>query len=316
MARTALFPEIEPFETGMMDTAGVHQVYWEQSGNPTGVPVVFLHGGPGGAAGPTHRRFYDPDHYRIVVFDQRGCGRSTPVADLTDNTTPDLIADMEQLREQLGIERWIVFGGSWGSTLAMAYAEAHPERCMALVMRGIFLCRRQEIEWFLNGMGTMFPEHWRDFVSVLPAAEHGDLLTNFYRVLTDPDPAVHMPAARAWSIYEGRCATLLPDPDVVADFADDKKALSLARIEAHYFINDIFLPPGSLLDNIHLIRDIPTVMVQGRYDIVCPLITADTVAQAWPEADYRIIPDAGHMVLEPGILAALISVMEDFKTLA
>ncbi|MFP6741462.1 MAG: prolyl aminopeptidase [Alphaproteobacteria bacterium] len=316
MARTALFPEIEPFETGMMDTGGVHQVYWEQSGNPTGVPVVFLHGGPGGGAGQTHRRFYDPDHYRIVVFDQRGCGRSTPVGDLTDNTTPHLIADIEQLRQQLGIERWIVFGGSWGSTLALAYAETHPGRCMALVMRGIFLCRPQEIEWFLNGMGTLFPEHWREFVSALPEAEHGDLLTNFYRVLTDPDPAVHMPAARAWSIYEGRCATLLPDPDVVADFADDAKALSLARIEAHYFINDIFLPLGSLLDNIHVIRHIPTVMVQGRYDIVCPLITADTVAQAWPEADYRIIPDAGHMVLEPGILATLLEVMEDFKKLA
>jgi proline iminopeptidase len=316
MARTALFPEIEPFEAGMMDTGGVHQVYWEQSGNPTGVPVIFLHGGPGGGAGPTHRRFYDPDHYRIVVFDQRGCGRSTPTADLTDNTTPHLIADIEQLREQLGIERWIVFGGSWGSTLAMAYAEAHPERCMALVMRGIFLCRRQEIEWFLNGMGTVFPEHWREFTSVLPEAEHGDLLTNFYRVLTDPDPAVHMPAARAWSIYEGRCATLLPDPDVVADFADDAKALSLARIEAHYFINDIFLPPGALLDNIGVLRHIPTVMVQGRYDIVCPTITADTVAQAWPEADYRVIPDAGHMVLEPGILTALLDVMEDFKRLA
>ncbi len=316
MARTALFPEIEPFETGMMDTGGVHQVYWEQSGNPTGVPVIFLHGGPGGGAGLVQRRFYDPDHYRIIIFDQRGCGRSTPVADLTDNTTPHLIADMEQLREQLGIERWIVFGGSWGSTLTMAYAQAHPECCMALVMRGIFLCRRQEIEWFLNGMGTVFPEHWREFTSVLPEAEHGDLLTNFYRVLTDPDPAVHMPAARAWSIYEGRCATLLPDPDVVASFADDKKALSLARIEAHYFINDIFLPLNALFDSIGLLRDIPTVMVQGRYDIICPTITADTVAQAWPEADYRIIPDAGHMVLEPGILAALLDVMEDFKRLA
>lgn len=316
MARSELFPEIEPFETGMLDTGGVHQVYWEQSGKPDGVPVVFLHGGPGGGASPSHRRFFDPDHYRIVIFDQRGCGRSTPVADLTDNTTPHLIGDIERLREQLGIERWIVFGGSWGSTLAIAYSEAHPERCMALVMRGIFLCRRQEIEWFLNGMGTLFPEHWRDFVSQLPEAERGDLLTNFYRVLTAPDPLVHMPAARAWSIYEGRCATLLPDPDVVADFADDDKALSLARIEAHYFINDIFLPLNALLDNIRVLRDIPAVMVQGRYDIVCPLITADTVAQAWPEADYRIIPDAGHMVMEPGILAALIEVMEDFKRLA
>jgi len=316
MARSKLFSEIEPFETGMLDTGGVHQVYWEQSGKPDGVPVVFLHGGPGGGASPSHRRFFDPDHYRIVIFDQRGCGRSTPVADLTDNTTPHLIGDIERLREQLGIERWIVFGGSWGSTLAIAYGEAHPERCMALVMRGIFLCRRQEIEWFLNGMGTLFPEHWRDFVSQLPEAERGDLLTNFYRVLTDPDPLVHMPAARAWSIYEGRCATLLPDPDVVADFADDDKALSLARIEAHYFINDIFLPLNALLDNIRVLRDIPAVMVQGRYDIVCPLITADTVAQAWPEADYRIIPDAGHMVMEPGILAALIEVMEDFKRLA
>ena len=316
MARRELFPEIEPFETGMLEAGGVHRVYWEQSGNPDGVPVVFLHGGPGGGASPAHRRFYDPGHYRIIVFDQRGCGRSTPVAELADNTTPHLIADMELLRGHLAIERWILFGGSWGSTLALAYGEAHPGRCMALVLRGIFLCRRQEIEWFLNGMATLFPEHWRDFTSALPEAEHGDLLANFYRVLTDPDPAAHMPAARAWSIYEGRCATLLPDPDVVASFADDHKALSLARIEAHYFINDIFLPENSLLDNVGVLRDIPAVMVQGRYDIVCPAITADTLARAWPEAEYRIIPDAGHMVMEPGILAALLEVMEDFKRLA
>ncbi len=314
MARGELFPEIEPYETGNLALDGRHRMYWEQSGIPDGAPVVFLHGGPGAGATPAHRRFFDPAHYRIVVFDQRGSGRSTPLGELTDNTTPHLIADMERLRETLGIERWIVFGGSWGSTLAIAYAEQHPERCQALVLRGIFLCRRQEIDWFLDGMRTVFPELWREFAGFVPEAERGDLLGAYHRRLTDPDPAVHMAAARAWSAYEGACSTLLPDPDLVAEFRGDTMALGLARIEAHYFANDIFLAPGSLLANVEALRPIPGVIVQGRYDIVCPIVTADELHRAWPEADYRIVPDAGHSAFEPGIRAALVAAMEGLKT--
>ena len=315
MPRDKLFPEIEPYAAGMLALDGRHRMYWEQSGNPEGAPVVFLHGGPGAGAAPAHRRFFDPAHYRIVVFDQRGAGRSTPLGELADNTTPHLIADIERLRAALAIERWIVFGGSWGSTLAIAYAEHHPEVCRALVLRGVFLCRKHEIEWFLYGLRTVFPERWREFAGFLPEAERGDLLGAYHRRLTDPDPAVHMPAARAWSAYEGACSTLLPNPDLVSEFRGDTMALGLARIEAHYFINDIFLPPDSLLDGVGALRSIPAVIVQGRYDMVCPIATADELHRAWPEADYRVVPDAGHAVIEPGIRAALVSAMERFKTL-
>ena len=316
MPREALYPEIEPYETGILAVDGVHRLYWEQSGNAGGVPVVFLHGGPGAGASPTHRRFFDPAHYRIVIFDQRGAGRSTPLGELSDNTTPHLVADLERLRESLGIERWIVFGGSWGSTLALAYGEAHPERCMALVLRGIFLCRKEEIDWFLHGMGRIFPEHWRAFAGHLPESERGDLLANYHRRLIDPDPAVNLPAARAWSVYEGSCVTLMPSPETVAEFGRDAMALGLARLEAHYFANNIFLPEGALLAGVDRLRAIPGAIVQGRYDIVCPAASADELARAWPEADYRIVPDAGHSATEPGIRAALVGAMERFKSLA
>ena len=316
MAREAFYPEIEPYETGAPAVDGRHSLYWEQSGKADGVAVVFLHGGPGSGSTPTHRRFFDPAHYRIVVFDQRGAGRSTPAAETIDNTTPHLVADIEALRDHLNIARWIVFGGSWGSTLALAYAEAHPGRCLALVLRGIFLCRRREIDWFLHGMGTIFPEHWRAFAEALPADERGDLLANYHRRLTDPDPAVHLPAAHAWSVYEARCSTLRPNPEVVAAFESDAAALSLARIEAHYFINASFMAENALLDNVGALRAIPAVIVQGRYDVVCPPVTADELARAWPEADYRIVDDAGHSAMEPGIRAALIGAMERFKALA
>ena len=316
MPREALYPEIEPFETGILAVDGVHRLYWEQSGNAGGVPVVFLHGGPGAGAAPTHRRFFDPAHYRIVIFDQRGAGRSTPLGELSDNTTPHLVADLERLRESLGIERWIVFGGSWGSTLALAYGEAYPERCMALVLRGIFLCRKEEIDWFLHGMGRIFPEHWRAFAGHLPESERGDLLANYHRRLIDPDPAVNLPAARAWSVYEGSCVTLIPSPETVAEFGRDAMALGLARLEAHYFVNNIFLPEGALLAGVDRLRAIPGAIVQGRYDIVCPAASADELARAWPEADYRIVPDAGHSATEPGIRAALVGAMERFKSLA
>ncbi|MCH7931826.1 MAG: prolyl aminopeptidase [Proteobacteria bacterium] len=316
MARREFYPEIEPYETGTLAVDGRHTLYWEQSGDPQGAPVVFLHGGPGAGASPGHRRFFDPGHYRIVIFDQRGAGRSTPLGELTDNTTPHLVADIERLRETLGIERWIVFGGSWGSTLALAYAQSHPERAMALVLRGVFLCRRQEIDWFLYGLRSIHPEQWRAFAGFVPEDERDDLLAAYHRRLSDPDPAVHMPAARAWSTYEGSCSTLLPSPETVAEFQRDVMALGLARIEAHYFINDIFLPPNALIEGIGRLREIPAVIVQGRYDVVCPIVTADEVARAWPEAAYKIVADAGHSAMEPGIRAALVEAMEGFKSLA
>lgn len=314
--RSELYPETEPYNTGMLALDGQHRMYFEESGNPRGAPVLFLHGGPGAGAAAAHRRFFDPQHYRIVIFDQRGAGRSTPLGDITDNTTPLLIADIEQLRETLGIARWLVFGGSWGSTLALAYAEAHPQRCTGLILRGIFLCRDSEIDWFLYGLRNLFPEAWNAFTAPIPESERSDLLSAYHRRLTDPDPAVHMPAARAWSTYEGSCSTLLPSPETVAYFAGDVVALGLARIEAHYFKHDIFLPQNSLLDNIGRIRNIPGVIVQGRYDAVCPIVSADDLHRAWPEAEYIIVPDAGHSAWEPGICAALVRAAEQFKQIA
>jgi proline iminopeptidase len=311
--RNELYPEIEPHCSGMLEVDGLHRIYWEECGNATGQPVVFLHGGPGAGSAPAHRRFFDPAHYRIVIFDQRGAGRSRPLGELRDNTTPLLIADMETLRRRLGIERWLVFGGSWGSTLALAYAIAHAERCSGLVLRGIFLCRSGEIEWFLYGVRNLFPEAWAAFASAIPAAERGDLLSAYYRRLTDPDPAIHMPAARAWSIYEGSCSTLRASPETVAYFSSDFVALGLARIEAHYFTHQIFMPPNALLDNVGRIRDIPAVMVQGRYDAVCPIVTADDLHRAWPEAEYVVVPDAGHSAWEPGICAELVKATERLK---
>ena len=316
MTRRDLFPEIEAYETGYLPLDTRHVMYWEQSGNPQGVPVVFLHGGPGAGATPAHRRFFDPAYYRIIVFDQRGSGRSKPLGALEDNTTPHLVADIERLRTHLGIERWLVFGGSWGSTLSLAYAQAHPDRCIGLVLRGIFLCRRSEIEWFLYGMREIFPENWRAFSGFLPEEERADMLGNYHRRLIDPDPVIHMPAARAWSTYEGACSTLLPSPETVANFGQERMALGLARIEAHYFVNDAFLPEGGLLAHIDRIRHIPTTIVQGRYDMVCPIRSADDLVQVWPEAEYFVVPDAGHSAMEPGIRTRLVEATERFKTLA
>jgi proline iminopeptidase len=251
-----LFPPVEPYASGMLDLDAPHRMYYEQSGNPRGVPVVFLHGGPGAGASAVHRQFFDPAFYRIVVLDQRGAGRSTPLGCLENNTTPHLVADLERLRQHLGIDRWMVFGGSWGSTLALAYAEHHPDRVRALVLRGIFLCRKSEIDWFLYGLRAIFPEAWRAFSGYIPESERGDLLSAYHARLVDPDPAVHMPAARSWSVYEGSCSTLLPNPALVADFASDRVALGLARIEAHYFRHDIFLPEDFLLGNVGRLKRI------------------------------------------------------------
>jgi len=308
-----LYPPVEPYATGTLSPDATHRLYFEQSGHAAGVPVVFLHGGPGAGASAVHRQFFDPAFYRIIIFDQRGAGRSTPLGSLENNTTPDLIADMERLREHLGIERWLVFGGSWGSTLALAYAEHHPGRCLGLILRGIFLCRPSEIDFFLYGVRNVFPEAWRTFAGHVPEDERGDLLTAYYARLTDPDPAISIPAARAWSTYEGSCSTLLPNASLVADFAADRVAIGLARIEAHYFRHGIFLPPNALLDNVDRLRGISGVIVQGRYDIVCPTVSADDLHQAWPEAQYHVVPDAGHSAFEPGIRSRLIAATEAFK---
>ena len=307
-----LHPPIAPYASGMLETAGLHRIYWETSGNPDGIPVLFVHGGPGSGTSPNQRRFFDPARYRIVLFDQRGSGRSTPHGELADNTTPHLIADMEALRRELGIARWLVFGGSWGSTLALAYAEAHPGRCLGLVLRGIFLCRPSEIDWFLYGIRAFFPEAQRQLAEFIPENERHDLLAAYHRRLVDPDPAVHQPAAHRWATFEASCSTLLPNPELVSAFGDDKKALSLARIEAHYFVNHIFLPDNSLLANVDRIRAIPAVIVQGRYDAVCPIVSADELARAWPEARYVVVPGAGHSAFEPGIARELVAACDCF----
>ncbi len=315
MSDEPLYPQIEPLETGTLALGEPHLMYWEVCGNPAGWPALFLHGGPGAGLSPDHRRFFDPAHYRIVLFDQRGSGRSTPLGELRDNTTQHLIADIERLRAHLGIDRWLVFGGSWGSTLALAYAEAHPERVTGLVLRGIFLARAHETEWFMSGMGRFFPEHHRRFLEALPEAERAEPLANYYRRIADPDPAVHKPAARAWSVYEGACATLLPSPETVAAFAEDTMALGLARLESHYFVNRCFLEEGQLLRDLPRIRHLPAVIVQGRYDVICPLETAQALADAWPEADFVIVPDAGHSAMEPGIKRALVQATDRMRTL-
>src|SRR5690242_18644322 len=285
-------------------------MYWEESGNPRGVPVVFLHGGPGGGSSPDHRRFYDPACYRIIVYDQRGAGQSTPLGELRDNTTPRLIADLERLRAHLGIDRWLLFGGSWGSTLALAYAEAHPGRVSGLVLRGIFLAARAEIEWFMHGMRHIFPEAWRAFSNHLTPPERDDLLRSYYWRLTHPDPAIHIPAARAWDRYECACSSLLPRADGLARHDDDMAALAIARIESHYFVNEGFVAAGQLIDGLSRIRHLPCTIVQGRYDVVCPPVTADALARAWPEAEFIIVPDAGHSVREPGITRELVAAVK------
>lgn len=313
MPRGDLFPEIGPFETGYLPISASHVMYWEQVGNPRGQPVLFLHGGPGAGAGAVHRRFFDPTFWRVLIFDQRGAGRSRPLGSLENNSTPDLIADIEVLRRHLGIERWLLFGGSWGSTLALAYAQAHPDRVTGCVLRGVFLGRRQEVDWFLHGMRVVFPDAHAQFVGHLPKAERDDVLGAYLRRLTNPDPAVHLPAARAWSVYEGTCSTLLPSPETVTSFAQDRTALGLARIEAHYFAHDLFLPAEGLLGRMDRIAHIPAEIIQGRYDMICPANSAFDLADAWHNARLTIVPDAGHSALETGVRRALVAAVERFR---
>ena len=312
--RRTLYPPIEPFNTGFLDVSPLHRLYFEECGNPKGKPVVFLHGGPGAGCNATVRRFFDPQRYRIVLFDQRGCGRSKPHASLEDNTTWHLVADIEQLRVHLRIECWQVFGGSWGSTLALAYAQTHPDRVTELVLRGIFLLRRSELEWFYQrGCDALYPDAWEGFLAAIPESEHGDLMSAYHRRLTDPDPSVRIAAAKAWSIWEGATSFLYQDPRHVAGVGQDDFALAFARIECHYFVNAGFLQrDAQLLHNVDRIRHIKAVIVQGRYDVVCPMRSAWDLHRAWPEAELHVVPDAGHSALEAGITDQLIRATDRF----
>jgi proline iminopeptidase len=313
--RRTLYPEIEPFDTGMLKVSELHTVYYEQCGNPDGKPVVFLHGGPGGGINPNYRRFFDPKAYRIVLFDQRGCGKSTPHAELSGNTTWDLVADIERIREHLGITRWQVFGGSWGSTLALAYAQTHPDKVTELVLRGIFMLRRWELEWFYQkGCDALYPDAWETYLAAIPEAERGDMMSAYYRRLTSTDPKVRVEAARAWSVWEGATSHLYQDPDHIASSGEDEFALAFARIECHYFVHGGFFEhDDQLLRNVERIRKIPAVIVQGRYDVVCPMRSAWDLHRAWPEADLRIVQDAGHSALEPGIAHELLEATDRFR---
>ncbi len=314
-ALRTLYDPIEPYDTGRLKVSGVHDLYYEQCGNPNGKPVVFLHGGPGGGLVPEYRRFHDPNAYRIVLFDQRGSGRSTPHAGLEENTTWHLVSDIERLREHFSIRSWQVFGGSWGSTLALAYAETHPGRIAELVLRGIFLCRPKEIYWFYQeGASAIYPDVWEEFVRVIPEKERGDMLSAYHRRLTSDDEAVRLEAARAWSVWEGSTSKLFPDQRLIDEFAEPERALALARIECHYFMNNCFFQTDNyLLENVAPIRHLPAVIVQGRYDVVCPMRSAWELHRAWPEAELHITPDAGHSVMEPGNVSALIDATDHFR---
>ncbi len=313
--RRNLYSEIEPYDTGRLAVGGGHEIYYEQCGNPKGKPAVFLHGGPGGGSSPFYRRYWDPAAYRIVLFDQRGCGKSAPFASLEANTTWDLVADIERLRDRLGIGRWQVFGGSWGSTLALAYAETHPEPVTELILRGIFLLRKREIDWFYQeGASRIFPDAWEAYLEPIPPAERGDLLGAYHRRLTGPDPAVRQAAAKAWSTWEGTTSFLQATPELIGRYAEDRFAEAFARIECHYFMNGgFFRRDAQLLEDVGRIRKIPAVIVQGRYDMPCPTESAWALHRVWPEADFHIVPDAGHAAREPGIIHELVGATDKFR---
>ncbi|MCW9089502.1 MAG: prolyl aminopeptidase [Gammaproteobacteria bacterium] len=308
-----LYPEIQPYVSHTVAVELPHKLHVEECGNPKGIPVLFVHGGPGAGCEDYHRRFFDPERYRIILFDQRGCGRSAPHAELEGNTTQALVADMEQIREHLGVDSWLLFGGSWGSTLSLVYAETHPERVLGLVLRGIFLCRPQEIQWFYQqGASHLFPDYWQDYLAPIPEAERGDMVSAYYRRLDGDNEMEQMVAAKAWSLWEGRTSTLRPSEAVVEHFANPYTALSLARIECHYFMHDSFLEPDQILRDAGRLSTIPGVIVHGRYDVVCPLENAWQLHQRWPDAELKVIADAGHSASEPGTINALIQATDDF----
>lgn len=313
----APYPPCQAYREHRLKVSQLHEIHVEECGNPQGKPVVFVHGGPGGGCEAWHRQLFDPALYRIVLFDQRGCGRSTPHAELRDNTTWDLVADMETIRATLGIERWVVFGGSWGSTLSLAYAETHPDRVKALVLRGIFLLRPEELAWFYQeGCSWIYPDAFEHFLAPIPQAERGDMMQAYFKRLTSEDRELRRTAARAWSVWEGSTSKLLQSGSMLKHYGDDRFAEAFARIECHYFVNGGFFDtPNQLIENVDRIRDIPAVIVQGRYDVVCAMKTAWDLHRAWPEADLQIVPDAGHAASEPGILSALLDATDRFARL-
>jgi proline iminopeptidase len=313
--RRTLYPEIEPYETGMLDVGDGHSLYWELCGNPEGKPVVFLHGGPGGASSPDHRRQFDPDKYKILVFDQRGCGNSTPFASLENNTTWDLVEDIEKLRTEIAkVDKWQVFGGSWGSTLSLAYAQKYPERVTELVLRGIFLFDQYELDWLYRkgGASQVYPDKWDEFEGFIPEEERGDLLMAYRKRLTSDDPEVQVAAAKAFAIWEGHVVTLLPNEHVLEEFTEPKKAVAIARIENHYMINKGWFDEGQLLAGASKLKGIPGVIVQGRHDTCTPPAAAWALKKAWPEVELNIVPDGGHLFSEPGILDGLIRATDKF----
>ncbi len=312
-----LYPPIDPYNSGTLQVSDLHTIYYEEAGNPQGKPVVFLHGGPGGGITPSYRQFFDPAKWRVVLFDQRGCGRSTPHAELRENTTWDLVSDIERIRTHLGIDRWVVFGGSWGSTLSLAYSQTHPDRCQGLILRGIFMLRRKELLWFYQeGCSYIYPDAWEEYLKPIPPEERHDLISAYYKRLTSDDPAVRLAAARAWSVWEASTSKLLPDTNLKERFAEAEFADAFARIECHYFVNKgFFEQDDQLLQNIDRIRHIPGVIVQGRYDVVCPAVSAWELHRAWPEAELILVPDAGHSMNEPGIRTALLEASDRFAML-
>jgi proline iminopeptidase len=310
----SLYPPIEPYNQGVLQVSDLHRIYFEECGNPDGKPVVFLHGGPGGGIIPTYRQYFDPSRWHVVLFDQRGCGKSTPHAELRENTTWDLVADIEKLRVHLGIEEWVVFGGSWGSTLSLAYAETHSDRVKGLILRGIFLLRQKELQWFYQeGTSYIFPEAWQEYLKPIPQSDRHDLIAAYYRRLTSEDLQIQLEAARAWSIWEASTSKLFIDAGLIEKFGEDRFAAAFARIECHYFINKGFFETENyLIENVDRIRHIQGAIVQGRYDIVCPMVSAWELHQAWPEANFIVVPDAGHSMTEPGIAEALLEATDRF----
>ncbi len=311
-----LYPPMEAYATGRLKVSDLHDLYFEESGHPKGKPVIFLHGGPGGGTSPKHRRYFDPEKYRIILLDQRGCGQSKPYAEIRENTTWDLVEDIERLRIHLDVPRWQVFGGSWGSTLALAYAERYPDRVTAMVLRGIFMVREAEIDWFYRGGGVsqVFPDAWEGYLAPIPEAERGDLVAAYAKRLFSEDPEVNLPAAKAWSIWEGATSKLLPDAAFAAGYGEDDSALAFARIECHYFVNKGFLErEDQLLRDVVKLRHIPCAIIQGRYDMVCPMKNAWDLHHAWPEAELIIVPDSGHSAMETGISKALVAATDRFS---
>ncbi len=312
-----LFPNIEPFNTFDLPVSDLHTIYVEESGNKNGKPVIFLHGGPGGGVDPKYRRYFDPKKWRIIMFDQRGCGKSTPFAELEENTTWDLVSDIEKIRKHLSIDKWVVFGGSWGSTLSLAYSQTHPGSCKGLILRGIFLVRKKELDWFYQeGANNVFPDRWESFLEPIPVEKRDNLMQAYYEVLTGEDYSKKIEAAKAWSTWEGSTVRLLQDENFISDFSDDKFAEAFARIECHYFMNNCWFDSDNyLIENMHKIRDIPGVIIHGRYDIICPVIQAWDLHKAWPEADLHIIPDAGHSIFEDGIKNKILEYTDRFSNL-